>query len=289
MAMHQNLLQTVAYDGGNQSRVEVKRQHFLHRLRLATTTGSLSGGSSGSFVTGAANKMIKRLELVIGGQLTKENISMEDLRRLNVLTYKDNQPSDGFAYLDLGRLPTHAFSSLELLITWETVANLNDGDRDTITGGSVDIHRLEEINEGQSVSGIPLILHKTVNVGASSVTSVEKDVRSGNVLQGVLVIPLDANGDPTDSLVETVTVLQDGVKFHLAEEPWDSLREDNKADFELDALPTGWAIVNFDKFGDGSQALRTAEMNTLEFQFALTSTADASIRLVPIEIATPKQ
>jgi hypothetical protein len=280
--MQSSLLQTVDYQSGQQSRVPIPRAHFLHRLRFRVNPGTVQGPAGAAFVAGAANLLIQRIELSIGGQLTKDNINLLDLRRLNLLQYKDNPPSDGFGFLDLGRLPTHAFTSLELLITWAPVANVTTGGATGITGANVEIRRLEEINVGQPIKGIPLILRKSITVDASGKSEVKADLRSGNILQAVLIVPSDP------ALIQSLSVVQDGVKSHLAREDWRELQEDNKADFELASVQSDFAVLNFDAFGEGSQALRTAGMNTLEVIFATNNIAGATIRLVPIEIATPQ-
>jgi hypothetical protein len=277
--MQASLLIRADYQAGAQTRVPIPRQHFLHRLRFKVTKGT---PNTGAFVTNAGNKCIQRMELVIGGQLTKDNLSFEDLRRLNLLQYKDTLPSEGFAYLDLARLPTHAFTSLELLITWASVASLTTGGATSIAGAFVEIRRMEELNVGQPVKGIPLILRKTLTVDAGGKTEARADLRSGNILQGAIVIPSDP------ALIQSFSVVQDGVKYHIASESWADLLEENKADFEFDAVQTDFAIVYFDKLGEGSQALRTAGMNTLEFIFATANIGGATIRIVPIEIASPQ-
>jgi hypothetical protein len=279
MAIQKSLLIRADYQAGAQTRVPIPRQHFLHRLRFKVVKGTTTGGA---FVALAGNKLIQRLELVIGGQLTKDNLSFEDLRRLNLLQYKDTLPSEGYAYLDLGRLPTHAFTSLELLITWAPLASVTTGGATAITGAYVEIRRMEELNEGQPVKGIPLALRKTLTVDAGGKTEARADLRSGNILQAVVIIPSDP------SLISTFSVVQDGVKYHLASENWNDLLEENKADFELDNVQTDFAVVNFDTFGEGSQALRTGGMNTLEFIFAIANIAGANIRIVPVEFATPQ-
>ena len=279
MAIHTSLLIRADYQAGAQTRVPIPRQHFLHRLRLRVTKGTTTGGA---FVAAAGNKLIQRLELVIAGQLTKDNLSFESLRRLNILQYKDNPASEGYAYLDLGRLPTHAFTSLELLITWAPLAAVTTGGATAINGAFVEIRRMEELNVGQPVKGIPLHLRKTLVIDAGGKTECKADLRSGNILQAVLIVPSDP------ALIQSVSVVQDGVKYHIAAEAWVDLREENKADFELDAVQDDFGVINFDKFGDGSQALRTGGMNTLEFVFATANIPGATIQIVPIEIATPQ-
>lgn len=272
----------VAYDPGNQTRVNIPRQHFLSRLRLHVTPGVLSGGTNGVFVAGAANKMIKRIELVIGGQLTTNALSYENVRRLNLLAYKDNLPSDGYAYLDFGLLPTHLFTSLELLVTWDTVQNLNTGDRTTITGASLEIFAREIVNEDQQVAKLPLVVRKTITKDLSNVSGEQSiDLLDGSVLQAVLILP----SSPT--LIKTITVRQDGIKMHRAAEPYDALREENKADFEFDAIQSDFAILNFDVYGDGSQSLRTKGMDTLELVLNTNAEAGGKVELVIVEIAQP--
>ncbi len=282
MSVISRLHKQIAYDPGNQTRVNIPRQHLLARLRLRTKTGALSGGTNGVFIAGAANKIVKRLELVIGGQLTVRTLSFENIRRLNLLAYKDNAPGDGYAYLDLGLLPTHLFTSLELLITWESVAPLQTGDRTTITGASLEIFAREVINEGQTVGRIPLVIQKTISKDLQNVAGEQPiDLLDGNVIQAILIVP----SSPT--LINSISVLQDGTKTHRAKEPYDALREENKADFELDSIQSDFVVVNFDVFGDGSQALRTKGMDTLELILNTNAEATGKVELVIVEIAQP--
>lgn len=283
MAIQVSKLVRLDYADGAQSRYQVPRQHFMHRLRLRVNKGTFVGGTAPAFIASAGNKLITRMELSIGGQITKDNLSFEDLRRLNILQYRDNLASEGYAYLDLGRLPTHKFTSLELIITWAALGTVTTGTPTQTVGTYVDIVRMEELNVGQETAGIPLVLRKTQTIGVNSTTAPDrKDIRSGNVLQAVLIVP------SSTTLIQSVSVIQDGTKYHIAAESWADLREENKADFELDGIQTDFAVINFDKFGDGSQALRTANMNTLELEFTTASEAGGSIRLVLIEVATPQ-
>lgn len=274
-------VKVVPYDDGNTARVSIPRQHFLNRLRLAVKVGALTGGASGAFIAGAANRMVKRIELTIGGQLTTTNVSFENLRRLNLLSYKDQEPSEGYAYLDLGMLPTHLFTSLELLITFASVQELQQagGDHTTITGASVTIYSREIINEGQDVGKLPLVVRKTVVKDLQNIDGETAiDIRDGQIIQAILLVP----SSPT--LIRRVSIVQDGVKYHRTKEPWDQLREENRADFEMDAVPSSWAVLNLDTFGDGSQALRTKAMDTLELVVETNPEANGVLALVVLEV-----
>jgi hypothetical protein len=283
MGVTTRLYKVLPYDGGNVTRYNIPRQHFLSRLRLRVKLGALSGGTNGVFVAGAANKVVKRIELTIGGQLTPRGLSFENLRRLNLLAHKDNLPSDGYAYLDLGLLPAHLFTSLELLITWETVQNLQTGDRTTLNATTLEIYAREVINEGQAVGKLPLYITKTVTKDLKDVSGEQSlDLLDGNILQAILIVP----SSPT--LIKTVSIRQDGIKFHRAAEPYDALREENKADFEWDDVQADFVVVNFDVFGDGSQSLATKGMDTLELVFDTNSEPDGKVELVLVEIAQPQ-
>lgn len=283
MAVITRPLKVVPYEDAGSVRVNIPRQHFLNRLRFKVTKGALTGGTAGAFVAEAANKMVRRMELTIGGQLTVTNLSFENLRRLNLLAYKDQYPGEGYAFLDLGMLPTHLFTSLELHITFAAVAALNDGDRTGITGATVTIHSREVINEGQDVGRIPLVVRKTVHKELQNVSGESAiDIRDGQVIQAILIKP----SSPT--LLNHVSVIQDGVKFHRTREPWDQLREENRADFEMDAAPVEWAVLNFDAFGDGSQALRTKPMDTLELIVDTNAEADGALEMVVLEVQAPQ-
>jgi hypothetical protein len=282
MAVVTRPIQRVDYESGQTTRVELPRNHFYNRLRLAVTKGTLSGGSGGSYVADAGDKFIKNIELVIGGQMTKERLSMQDLKKLNLLTYRDNEPGEGYAFLDLGMLPSHLFTSLDLHITWEDLANLNDGDRTSAGDSYVDIQARETLNEGQDIGDVPLVLHKTtIKDVANKSGEVTIDLRTGNVLQAALVIP------SSTSLINHIDILQDGTKYHRKKEIWDDLREDNKLEFELDNAPSDWAVLNFDAFGEGSQALRTKQMESLDLVADINSESDGEIRVVTVEIAQP--
>lgn len=282
MAVVTRPIKRVDYEDGQTTRVELPRNHFYNRLRFAVTKGTLSGGAGGAYVADAGDEFIKNMELVIGGQMTKDRLSFQDLKKLNLLTYRDNEPGEGYGFLDLGMLPSHLFTSLDLNITWEALANLNDGDRTSAGDSFVDIQARETLNQGQEIGDVPLVLHKTKTKNVADTDGeIEIDLRTGNVLQAVLVVP------SSGTLVNHVDVLQDGTKYHRKKEIWDDLREDNKLEFELDALPSGWATLNFDAFGEGSQALRTRQMESLDLVADINSEANAEIRVVTVEIAQP--
>jgi hypothetical protein len=278
-------LKVVDYEDAGSVRVNIPRQHFLNRLRIKVNKGTLTGGTAGAFVAGAANKMIKRLELTIGGQLTVTNLSFENLRRLNLLAYKDQYPGEGYAFLDLGMLPTHLFTSLELHITFASIQELQaaGGDHTAITGAKVVLHSREVINEGQDVGRIPIVVRKTVHKDLQNIQGETAiDIRDGQVIQAILIRP------SSQTLLKHVSVIQDGVKFHRTREPWDQLREENRADFEMDAAPVEWAVLNFDSFGDGSQALRTKPMDTLELVVDTNAEPDGALELVVLEVQAPQ-
>lgn len=267
------------YVSGGEEVIPIPRQHFLQRIRFHAKLGTFTGGATGNPVTGAANKMVKLIQLTIGGQLTIFNASFENLRRLNLLRYRDTLPADGYAFLDLPLLPTHLFTALDLRLVYANASSLNDGDHTDMTGATVGLQLREVINEGQDPANVPLIVTKTISKGMDEVTGeIPVDIRDGNTIQAVLVVP----SDPT--LINHVSVLQDGVKHHRKEENYDELREENKADFELDAAQTDFAVINFDAFGDGSQSLNTAAMDTLELIFDVDSVADGKVELVLVEV-----
>lgn len=264
----------------------IQPQHFLHRLRLKAVKGTFVGGSSPAWVAGAGNKLIANIavELTLkgSGQIVKDNLSFEDLRRLNLLQYKDTPAAEGYAYLDFHRLPVHALANVDLKLTWGTLASLTTGSPTGTTGTYLYLRALEEVNEGQPVGGMPLYLRKTHVLQANSVGEVKHDLNTGNIVQAVLVVPSSA------TLIQSVSVLQDGIKQHITPETWADLREENKADFELDAVQADFGVLNFDLFGEGSQAIRTDGMDTLELIFATAAEASQTIRIVVIErVPTP--
>ncbi len=284
MAVITRRLKTLDFSvDGPQARVALPRQHFYMRLRFKVTLGTLSGGSSPAFTATAANDLIQRMELVIGGQLTVRNLSFNDLRKLNLLTYKDTTPSAGYAYMDLGFLPSFLFTSLDLIVTFAQLSTITTGSPTGTSGTTVAIYAREQVNVGQKPANVPLVIHKTLQADLSLKTGDQDiDIRDGQVLQALLVIP-DAATTP-DSLINSVSIVQDGIKFLRAAEPWGDLREENKADFELDDVQTKWAVVNFDVFGDGSQALRTKDMDTLQLRLNVNSQANGTVRLVLLGI-----
>ena len=143
----------------------------------------------------------------------------------------------------------------------------------------MDLFAREQVNVVQKPANVPLVIHKTLQKDFSNLTGdQDMDLRDGQVLQAILVIP------PDDNLVNSVSIVQDGIKYLRASEPWTTLQEENKADFELNNPSTGWAVVNFDVFGDGSQALRTKDMDTLQLRLNVNSQASGMVRVVLLGI-----
>lgn len=281
MAMLRRDYKRLDFADATKQTLTIQPQHFLHRLRMKVVKGTFVGGSSPAWVANAGNKLVANIavELTLkgSGQIVKDNLSFEDLRRLNLLQYKDTLASEGYAYLDFHRLPVHALANVDLHITWGSLSALTTGTPTSTTGTYLYLRALEEVNEGQPVGGMPLYLRKTYVLQANNVSEVKHDLNSGNIVQAVLVVP------SSSTLITSASVLQDGIKHHSTPDTWADLREENKADFELAAVQTDFAIVNFDVFGEGSQAARTDGMDTLELVFATAAEASQTIRIVVIE------
>lgn len=286
MAMLRRDYDRQTYQDGTTVPFTIKPQHFLHRLRLKVVKGTFVGGSSPAWVANAGNKIVSNIAVEItlkgSGQIVKDNLSFEDLRRLNLLQYKDVPASEGYAYLDFHRLPVHALANVDLKITWGALSALTTGSPTSTTGTYLYLRALEEVNQGQPAAMPPLFLRKTYTLDAGSKTEVKHDLQTGNIVHAVVVVP------SSSTLIQSASVVQDGIKTHITPETWADLREENKADFELDAVQSDFGVLNFDLFGEGSQALRTDGMDTLELVFATASEAGQSIRIVVIErVPTP--
>lgn len=265
---------------GQEVPVNLPRQHFYVRLTLLAVLGTLAGGSSPAWVAGAANKLVKNLRLEIGGTLSARNLTFEDLRKVNLLTYKDVAPAAGYAFMDLGLLPSHLFPSLVLYVTFDTLANLTTGSPTSAAGTELRIRSKEVINAGQSPANVPLVVHKVIEKDLVSLTGDQPiDIRDGNRIQALIVIP------SSTTLLNHLTVMQDGIKPWRHQDPYAVIQEENRADFELDATPTDFAVINFDQ-GDGVP-LDSKQTDTLELIANINSEASGKVRVLVIEQQAP--
>ena len=96
---------------------------------------------------------------------------------------------------------------------------------------------------------------------------------------------------PSDTLITNSKLLVSGNAKR--DWPWRQLRSQNKAEYELESMPTGYGVFDFTPNGDPSTMLDTTRYAqrgiSLEMELALAGSADDRVDVITLEAVPPGQ
>jgi len=222
-------------DGAIQGLPEgLPREHFYNRLLLSFQLGDQ--GTGNDYNQNSQRIAATRIEVEANGQLVVKSFSP-------YMKYCNNWEMYGSTALEVGQgvaadetarrmdvfvefglntadvtsvLPSHLLSSLQLRITWNTLANLTNAG--TLVAGLIwcDVYSLELINQGQDARAAIINKETVLQQSPSAVGFDEFDMPLGNVFRSLHIQTqggATASGYQNDT-INTVEVVQDGVVFH---------------------------------------------------------------------------
>lgn len=163
---------------------------------------------------------------------------------------------------DSTALPTFGYANLTLRIEWGTVADLftNGGTLAgtvTFTANGATVTQLDYADL-VIPNGLALVRSMPVSVGryaaemiqaAAANPAAEIDLgTTANIRAIMIVSELTSTGEPTNTIVNKVTLQEDNTNNVFSAVPWASIRADNGKHFGL-TLPTGVAVIDFAEDG----------------------------------------
>jgi hypothetical protein len=283
--------------------LQLPREHLYNRIFMRVVCAT---ATTNNYVAGAQRTAITRIEVIANGQLVIKSFSMADLCKLNEYTNAIAAVDEtavtaaktagfGSCIIDFSLtrkdvsclLPSFKFTSLDLKITWDTLAGTG-GDASNI---SVNVASREVLFTDEWRNA-PLGINKETTLSQTFAATGfgEINLTIGNVYRRIGFFQ-EGGATGTGAQNDTVTdyeVVQDGVITH---KKWTFLENQakDKQEYHLETKIAGMMMLGFDATGDGSALVDSAPFGSFKVRVNVPSVANAvTVRLVPQEIIYPR-
>lgn len=204
---------------------------------------------------------------------------------------------------DRTALPTYAYQNLTLAIEWGNVADLfTDGGTlagaITFTANGATVTQLDYADVVIPNANVARSIARQMDVsvgrylelvqGAVANAAAEIDLGTTADIRGLLLASeLTSTGEPTNTIVNSVTLKEDRTLDVIAGVPWASLRAENSKHFGL-TMPAGYAVIDFADDGDARrQSIYRATQKAKVQQLFNTAAVAGTVRVALLTIEPP--
>jgi hypothetical protein len=170
-----------------------------------------------------------------------------------------NQPSKTINP-DMTALPTYAYAELTLVIEWGTISDLltDGGTRAgavTFTANGSTVTQLDyadfpipSVEVGLKIArALPRSIGRYVELVQAAVANQRAEIDLGtseNIRAILLTTELTSTGEPTNTIINKISLQEDNTNYVHTDLPWTTIRADNAKQFGL-TMPTGLAVLDF--------------------------------------------
>lgn len=235
--------------------IEIPNAYVYERFKVHVNCGTLTGGSSGDFVTDAFLKLIRELRL----NLDNLSIPCKPVFQFLLQKYECGTPprkvSDAEGAFEFwltasSRERGYGFNasrvkSASLAFDFETIGNLNTGNRTGISGSRIQVVGVIAGSELPNSIWVQDFPRKTPVANAAN-NELFKLPHGQAYAKIVLVASTDTNGyTRSDGVVNSVT-LRNGLNRIYDNTAWNVIQDGDKIDYSLEAVEVGVAILDLE-------------------------------------------
>ncbi len=235
---------------GNTPFVSGKKETFqlselpVSELILEHTVGALSGGATGALIP---NTVIQWIKLKINGVPLIEwngDVETDDigygiklLREWNRLNNQSDEPAEVFRLILPDALPKNV--NFEISWQWNTIGNINDGDRTSYTGTISIYYKLEN-----KVAGTVVLMETnwTKFTYGTQTGNIDKFFNGNNFPSALIIMYLEDDGTASNDALSRLRITYKGLE--LFDGTYTTLRTKTQSESRI-APSTGFAIFKF--------------------------------------------
>jgi hypothetical protein len=205
---------------------------------------------------------------------------------------------------DMTSLPTFAYkgAGLTLTVEWGSVFDLlvtGGALAGTVTFGNVGVLQIDQadrvIPNGRALASImPIAVNRyleTVNPAVASTLPQDigtiANIRAVMITQELTPAAGNTNGEPTNTIVRSVSFVEDNTLNVFASVPWETIQAENAKHYGV-TMPTGVAIIDFAEGGDLADIYKATLKNKVRMDYGVAAVA-GTIRTHLLTIAAPRQ
>lgn len=154
---------------------------------------------------------------------------------------------------DLTALPSYAYDDLTLRVEWGSHSEVFVGGAGSVAVavGDASFTQLDAagfpIADPQALArslGVSVDRYKTQVAPAVATQELTISVPTTADIRAIMITAEDANGEPTNAIVNKITLLENNTTRVYSRVPWKSLRADNAKIYGV-TMPTGVAVIEF--------------------------------------------
>jgi hypothetical protein len=315
--MAQNILRRdlgeLQYSSGQVSELELPRSHYYQKLALLADYDVDVGSTTDNQSENGILELIDRIEVVINGNQTLKSTSFALSHFIDKYQYAappildrldhssaTNQTGEMQTFVDFAlapgdksaMVPSFKLSDAVLRIKWGTDANVASDV--TVNSASLQVQSKERLRssvanssekEQEALNNLMSFKERErrKTLQTSGVSTVE--LPRGNVYYAAPYQVIDGDA-PSNSLVESFEVVEDGVENHRAVD-FDHARAIDAQEYNIRDRTDGFAYVNWGHRGDLTDVVSTNGMDAFELKVNTEGTSPtnpAHIRTVTQEI-----
>lgn len=315
--MAQNTLRrdlgSLSYSPGQVSELELPRSHYYQKLGLLADYDVNIGSTTDNKSENGILELIDRIEVVLNGNQTLKSTSFALSHFIDQYQYATPPLHDELDHTTSGdqtgqiqtfvdfavapgdksaMVPSFKLSDAVLRIKWGTDSNIASDA--TVNSADLKVQSVERLrssvansqNKEQNVLNNLLAFkerERRKTLDTAGVSTVE--LPRGNVYYAVPFQIID-NGTPSNTLVDSYEVVEDGVENHRVVD-FDHARALDKQEYNLDTRVPGFSYVNFGHRGDLTDVVATGNMDSFELKPDTDGTSPTSpshVRTVTQEI-----
>lgn len=305
-------LGSLQYDPGRTTKLSLPREHWYEYLNLVMEIDADVDSSVSPTRTGMGElDLIENVKVEYNGSHTPKSTSFATSHLVDYYEYGSRPVYEQFdlsttstqtaraqtfvQFLMAPRnmatpLPSFRFSTLDLEIKWaDESAITENGDGLTINNAECRVQTRERKRsavpkEKQALRNLMVFKEKEVLKEISSTGETQIDLPTGNVYHSVPTLVLD-NGSPTDSLIEQIEIVENGVDTHKAKD-WDLQQDEDYAQYAIEEPETGFAFPGYAVGAEIDDVVDSSGMDSYHYVLDTgdNSPTDAHARLTTREL-----
>lgn len=178
-------------------------------------------------------------------------------------------------------LPTWAYGDITLRVEMGSHADLFVGGAGSVnipvgsmTFTQLDVADLTIVDPNATVRSLKLHVERYIElpVAAAALAALKLEIGNTSDIRAIVITQEDANGEPTNGIINTVTLKENNTTEIISGVPWRTIRTDNARLYGV-TMPTGVAVLEFADDGDVRDIYRGSQKSKVDLFFNTNAVA----------------
>ena len=304
----------IAFESGTQKSIEIKSKRLLKKINLEFDPAVVvaGGSASGTVVEDALLLVMPKIEVVVNGLTPIFKMDAQALywknrfeHRIPAALTAPATGAEGTSNLvcnltihfgnNVGRnysdsfLPLDLFRTTELFVTWGALNDMFTGtyDRAATVAATYGLRPVFYETTGPRPAFVRIQNYIEKEISATQTDfPVDLSYNTNKIYQNLFFKTLDAGARDSD-VINYISIETDETTTHINRIPYDQLRNINEVDFQIDALPAGFAYLPLSEEGMIKSGLNVFDVKKTKMTLDVTVGAGTTMLRVYEDMMVP--